>query len=239
MRVAARLRSQTRGRSQGRYQPSVVAPTWRSPGTSRTRAGLLSPPRGCLSPSALWRLALSDATAQRGPGRHLGWRPTNSETGPSTWVPSSSSAGPAGRAADDQGGSRRDELAIAPGEVNRLSEQALVDAGEFTALAALVLRIGDVLFGCWRARAGTRDAFTWWWALASQSVERFSTATQLPPKLAVPGELEDAVAEHNLLGRDPRERQYPTAPGTSRGPILARLDNTAPWVMQLAHDVHG
>ncbi|MGY1836282.1 hypothetical protein ACI79P_14340 [Blastococcus sp. SYSU DS0510] len=127
---------------------------------------------------------------------------------------------------------------IEPGELGRLRDDGLAAAGEYTALAAVASRQGgDRALQLIAERADDATAFTWWWALVSQAPERFTSARQLAPQLAVPDALTGAVTAHVLEKLTQRDRQQPSGAAVSRAEILRRLDVTAPWVVSLAHEV--
>ncbi|MGY1833956.1 hypothetical protein ACI79P_02465 [Blastococcus sp. SYSU DS0510] len=132
----------------------------------------------------------------------------------------------------------RTSTPIEPGELGRLRDDGLAAAGEYTALAAVAARQGgDRALQLLAEHGDDAAAFTWWWTLAAQSPERFASAKQLASQLAVPESLTDAVTDHVLEEMTQRDRQLISAATASRAEILRRLDDTAPWVVSLAHDV--
>lgn len=126
---------------------------------------------------------------------------------------------------------------VRPGDLGALDDSRLAAAGEYTALAALVLHAGDRAPAMRElvAHAADEDAFRWAWALAARPGREAlwgSFVSGLPPQLTVPRDLKDEVTAFVLAPWPPNKARTPRLHAQER--LLGHLDPASGFARALA-----
>lgn len=147
-----------------------------------------------------------------------------------------------------------DKLEIFPGSIAGLKVEALAEAREYTALAALAHTANDVrALGALAAASGESEAaFRWMWTIATAGPQqqRWEQVRQdLGEGIRVPENLRDAVTRFVLEPvpeqvqqqmQQYQQRQQPSDPRREvQALMLMRLDPTTPFARDLAGSVLG
>jgi len=121
------------------------------------------------------------------------------------------------------------------GDLARLNETALAQAGDYVALAALARQTqnGGTALTALSQYATDEDAFAWVWALTREQDYRWSQV-QLPSGTAVPERLTEQVKDWILTAADPRGRGGYAQPHETHAPRLLAALGATPFGLDVA-----